>query len=358
MTRPPDRSEGRRRGARSRILLNAALATAGAAGLALFGATLVAESVIAASHSGEDLFTHSSARLAAAPPPALPRVILLFGDSGAASPELRRNAAAMAHEKADFAIHAGDVSYHGPIEYGRFRGTVDDLPFPVFAVPGDHDRDADPEMTEFDRSIGGRNRSIDRGDVRVVFLDTSDETVDENVLERLEAELGREGAPRFSIVVTHCPPCEPHRKYPDEMGHGHALKNVAAARKFMSILEEKGVDLLVCGHVHAFSDSMMGATRVVVTGGGGRDVEPGESFHYVRVTLDDPIRVEEVITAAGHDGSSARHLGDSFVVLLLRYGRTAGAGTLAAAALLLVARGVASGIDRRRAALASEREAS
>ena len=58
------------------------------------------------------LFALSEKRLASAHVPEAP-VLLLIGDSGAASPELRANFEAMAREKALLVLHAGDIAYRG-----------------------------------------------------------------------------------------------------------------------------------------------------------------------------------------------------------------------------------------------------
>jgi predicted phosphodiesterase len=265
------------------------------------------------------LYRRAESRLLRAPVEAAP-TILVMGDSGAASPEFRATVAAMAKEGALLAVHTGDGTYRGTGEYLRFVRTVGRLPFPLVAVPGDHDREADPTFREWDRRIGGRDAYLDGGGVRVFLLDTSGETLAPESLARMEAALDDPRRPPRAIVVTHCPPWQPGKRYPEGLGREHALRPPEDARRLVDSLAKRRVSLLACGHWHAFADMRDAGFPIVVSGGGGSDLEPGETFHYARVVLADPVRVEKVTTAPAEGLGRTERMLDALAYRLLAHG--------------------------------------
>jgi len=313
--------------ARSTQVLERLLPWAAIASLLLIAATGAV--LVRSDGVGHGLFDFSMQRLETGTR-SDPPTVLLIGDTGSASPEFRANIRAMEHERPLLAVHTGDVSYHGPKEYRRFLDTVDDLPFPLFAVPGDHDRDWDEDLSEYDELIGGRDRVVDSGDVRIVLLDTSAEVVSDESFSFLEDALAAEPKPKWTIVATHCPPYEPGRA----VGRGHAIRDAEQSRRLLATLAAAHVDLLACGHIHGFRDLSDSAVPIVITGGGGRSVEPGDSYHYVRVTLEHPIRVVEVVTSGPRGRAPLERLLDSVIALLLWNGKSLSIGALAIVALL------------------------
>jgi predicted phosphodiesterase len=269
------------------------------------------------------LFARSAARLAKAHVPAAP-VLLLIGDSGSASPELRANFAAMAREPALLALHAGDIGYRGPREYGRFLAAADALPFPIFAVPGDHDFDEARSYAAWDSRFGGRDQMIEQDGLRIVLLDTSLETVSEASFRFLDEALRRPpppaAGPRWIIVVTHCPPYNPGAPGPKRLGEGHAIRDANAAARLLERLREAHATLLCAGHLHAFLRGDEAGVPLVVSGGGGKDVEPGNSFHYVRITLTDPPTIEPVNTTPATGRRPLERLADGVIAQSLKTG--------------------------------------
>ena len=269
------------------------------------------------------LFALSEKRLASAHVPEAP-VLLLIGDSGAASPELRANFEAMAREKALLVLHAGDIAYRGSRQYGRFLAAAEALPFPIFVVPGDHDRDPVHGYAAWDDRFGGRDRVIEKDGLRIVLLDTSDDTVSEASFRFLDDALRRPpppaAGPRWIVVLTHCPPYKPGSLSPQARATDHALRDVAAAARLLERLREAHVTLLCAGHIHGFLRGNQGGVPLVVSGGGGKDVEPGEDFHYVRITLSDPPKIEEVVTTPGSGREPLARLADGVVAESLSSG--------------------------------------
>jgi predicted phosphodiesterase len=273
--------------------------------------------------AGNTLFALAEQRFAEARIPETP-VLLLIGDSGAASPELRENLREMAREPATAVLHAGDIGYRGPREYGRFLKAAEALPFPVFAVPGDHDLDPDHGYRDWDDLFGGRDRMVEKDGLRIVLLDTAGETVSEESFRFLEEALRRptppaEG-PRWIVVVTHCPPYRPHPPAPRPLGKGHVIRDAAAAQKLLDRLRDANATLLCAGHIHRFEVGNQAGFPLVVSGGGGKDVKPGEDFHYVRITLSDPAEIEEVVTTPGSGREPLARLVDGVIAESLRSG--------------------------------------
>jgi predicted phosphodiesterase len=297
--------------------------------------------------TGGTLFALAEQRLARAEIPEAP-VLLLIGDSGAASPELRANLRAMAREPALLVLHAGDIGYRGPREYGRFLKAAEALPFPIFAVPGDHDLDGpDGGYQAWDDRFGGRDRVVEKDGLRIVLLDSAGETVSEESLRFLEEALRRPPppatGPRWIVVLTHCPPYRPHPPAPRPLGKGHVIEDAAAARRLLDLVREARVTLLCSGHIHRFEVGSRDGVPLVVSGGGGKDVQPGEDFHYARITLSDPPKIEQVVTTPGSGRQPLAKLGDRVIAESLRSGDRTAIALAVATALLLA-------IERRRRA--------
>ena len=292
---------------------------------ALVGATHVAARVTTQYRvTGGTLFALAEQRFSRAVIPETP-VLLLIGDSGAASPELRENFRAMAREPALLVLHAGDIGYRGPREYGRFLKAAEALPFPVFAVPGDHDLDSEGGGYQaWDDRFGGRNQVVEKDGLRIVLLDSAGETLSAESLRFLEAALRRppppaEG-PRWIVVVTHCPPYRPHPPAPRPLGKGHVIEDAAAAQKLLDLARTARVTVLCAGHIHRFEVGDREGVPLVVSGGGGKDVQPGEDFHYVRITLSNPPKIEQVVTTPGSGRQPLAKLGDLVIAESLRSG--------------------------------------
>ncbi len=283
------------------------------------------------------LFELSRQRLALAPMPETP-VILLIGDTGAASPELRANFDAMAREKALLVLHAGDIAYRGSRLYGRFLAAAEALPFPMFVVPGDHDRDPVHGYAAWDDLFGGRDRVVDKNGLRIVLLDSSQDSLSAEsfrfLATALQAPPPPQPAPRWIVVLTHCPPYKPNAGRPTPLGEGHVLRDAAIAAQLLEHLRNARVTLLCAGHLHSFARGNVAGVPLVVSGGGGKDVEPGEEFHYVRITLSDPPTIEPVVTSPASGREPLARLVDGVVAESLDTGDLTAAVLAAAAAVL------------------------
>ncbi|MHC4922823.1 MAG: metallophosphoesterase family protein [Planctomycetota bacterium] len=298
-------------------LLTRIVGTLAVLGMASF---IAARVMLAPPEHDSNLLDRGARLLASAPAPDEP-VILVIGDSGAGTPEFRANIDAMAKEQAWCALHTGDVSYSGPTEFGRFLRQAERLPFPLLAVAGDHDTDWDPDLRDFEEHIApGGDHYFDAGDVRFVFLDTSTEDIASASLDFLEIALGDPDRPKRSVVVTHTPPFQPNLRYPRSIGKGHAIHSADKVRRMIDILAREKVNVLTCGHWHAFENTDVAGFPLVISGGGGKHVEEGHAFHYARITLSDPIRVEMVETTPREGREPLRWAFDKSLGTWLRIG--------------------------------------
>ncbi len=272
-----------------------------------------------------------SASAPAAPPGVAP-LILVVGDSGAGSPQWERNLEAMAREPALLAVHTGDASYRTSAEYRRFLVDVAALPFPMLVVPGDHDRELDPTMEAFGAAFGPSDRVVNVGPVRAILLDSSREDPTSGTIDFLDREAtawrrevdaaaaaGTPPAQPWCIVVSHTPPWQPGHRYPEGMARGHSMHDLDLARRMVAILRDNAVTLLACGHWHGYSLDDRAGFPMIVSGGGGKDVEPGDDFHYVRVRPGPAFSATRVVTSPGGTSPVARW-GDSLLALWLADG--------------------------------------
>lgn len=242
--------------------------------------------------------------------------VLVFGDSGADSPEQIALVQMMAAEPSVAkVIHAGDLAYFAGTfaefdqnYFGVNAPLMSRLPF--FATPGNHDYEtanaaaylaghAAPAGT-VPAQDAGRYYSYDFGDAHFVSVDSNLLPTDAGtrMLAWLDADLAATGK-FWKIVFLHHPP------YPT----GAHLDDPICAQVRQSvnpIVERHGVQLVLSGHEHGYERSWPLAadqrvasgpsTTYVITGGGGQVMETIgslpqcalslQAFHYCRIDIN------------------------------------------------------------------------
>lgn len=111
-----------------------------------------------------------------------------------------------------FLLATGDITESGAVEhYQIVRNSLDRLPFPVFCCPGNHDKRAALRevFPELPAPNGFIQYGFDAGGLRIVVIDTSDETRHGGVYcatraAWLEAELSAHNKP--VVIAMHHPP--------------------------------------------------------------------------------------------------------------------------------------------------------
>jgi hypothetical protein len=177
----------------------------------------------------------------------------------------------------DMAVITGDLADRGSSGAYRLIGeTLEPLPFPIFALPGNHDHRETmlsclPQMFPAPLPLTSGNLSyfLDEGSARFIMLDT---VVPGSHSGALSPEAGHwleealSGAPnKPAMVFTHHPPFL--------SGLGELDEPFGGALRLASILARHPLALLCCGHLHR-------AISVAWEGGKGL-VAPSLSLHIV-----------------------------------------------------------------------------
>jgi 3',5'-cyclic AMP phosphodiesterase CpdA len=157
------------------------------------------------------------------------------------------------HSDACRLILTGDLTHHGtPPEYDRLKDTLQDLPWPVSLLIGNHDnraafRQAFPNVpTDADGFI---QTTIDLPDTRLILLDTVDETPDvphagilcPDRLAWLQTALAE--SPNPCLIFMH------HHAF-DTGFSGMDRINLANANEVRTLLKAHDTRHVFAGHVH------------------------------------------------------------------------------------------------------------
>ncbi len=215
-----------------------------------------------------------------------------------------------------FLYHLGDIVYnHGEaVQYQRqFFEPFRDYPAPIFAIPGNHDSDINPESQAPYQSLDA---------FKAVFCDTTPNTVpfggnakrksmvQPNVYWTLETPLANiiglySNVPKFGVITAQQRDwlvdelkmadsqrpekaiilCLHHSPYSADINHGSSMPMI---RFLEEVYLESGVrpDIVFSGHVHNYQRFLKqypdgGQTIYVVAGAGGYD-----ELHAVALTSD------------------------------------------------------------------------
>jgi len=243
---------------------------------------------------------------------------LVFGDSGAGTPEQSQLAALMTAEPGtSVVLHTGDLAYdsgtYDEFEsryFAIYASLMSRIPF--FPTPGNHEYYTDratPYLAVHalpDSGVPaadkGRYYSFDWSDAHFVSLDSNllSTPSESRMLAWLDQDLGRT-AKFWKIVYFH------HTPYPS----GHHLNDPVCARArevINPIVERNGVQLVLNGHEHSYQRSLPllsgtpvpsgSGTTYIITGGGGGPLQEinqlsttalaQDVYHYLRADLDGP----------------------------------------------------------------------
>lgn len=219
-------------------------------------------------------------------PPAGPAPvrIAVLGDSGKGSRGQHRLARVIEAAEPALILHTGDLLYtddEREVFVRPYAAILPDTPF--FAATGNHD------LERWERFVGlfdlpdngpgrmepGRSYWLDRGDVRIVVIDSNHgpKSLRYEIGPWLEQVLAQAPEPRWRIVVMHHPPYTWGR-------HGPILP---LQDEIVPLLESSGVDLVLSGHDHNYQRTapMRGGVEAesgergvvyVVTGAGGGEL--------------------------------------------------------------------------------------
>ena len=187
-----------------------------------------------------------------------------------------------------FAVHLGDiVNYSVEKEYEEmFFRPVEDLPWPMLVIPGNHERYRDGSASLFREYFGSPPYfAFSVGDSRFVLLDNScRKAMDSGQMEWLRREM-EGGASRKNLFVFLHMPLEDPRNGPKP----HAMEDPWQIGELRRLFEKGNVTMAFSGHIHSWYSGFWGKTPYIITGGGGSPLygkDPKASFHhYVRVDV-------------------------------------------------------------------------
>ncbi|MBI3723535.1 metallophosphoesterase, partial [bacterium] len=216
----------------------------------------------------------------------------------------------------DLVVHVGDVVYQvgqekglDPLFFQPYQETLARVPF--FCCLGNHDvktKDGDPELRAFPHppnEHGNRYFSFDAANVHFVCADSNDvfeikapkDFPETPQGKWLKSDLAAATSATWKIAYFH------HRLYSCFATRVQERATIRAA--FETLLEDAGVDLVICGHDHFYHRSfrMLDGKKDdegivhVVTGGGGATLYPGKAvegttacynacYHLTRFVVD------------------------------------------------------------------------
>ena len=233
---------------------------------------------------------------------------LVFGDSGAGSTEQKKLAALMVKEKADIAIHTGDLAYPSGTEtdiknnvFGIYQRLFKKVNF--YPSLGNHDyktQSGKPFTDAFRLPGNERYYSFDYGNTLFIALDTN-EPLNESPNKMLEwfAKTLKNNAGKYKWVVVYFH----HSPYSSGAVHGSDHQVQA---KIVPILEKYKVDVVFSGHEHNYQRSceilrgkcVKDGVLYIVTGGGGAPLykvgpkmwftsKQVSAYHYVEASVED-----------------------------------------------------------------------
>ncbi len=153
---------------------------------------------------------------------------------------------------------------------------------PVYAVPGNWDRSDSSRWDVYRTHFGQDYYFFSYGDTLFVGLNTADGSLPEDQQAFLKRTLERErGHFARCVIFCHVPPEDPRE-------HGDHAMDPASAGIFRDIILPYRVDLILCGHIHRFSESDFEGVRLVVAPSSGQNIRDPDNRMFGYVLLDFP----------------------------------------------------------------------
>ncbi|MGN0872752.1 MAG: metallophosphoesterase family protein [Victivallales bacterium] len=153
---------------------------------------------------------------------------------------------------------------------------------PFYAVPGNWDRNDSSLWDVYRTHFGQDYYFFSYGDTLFVGLNTADGSLPEDQQEFLRRTLQRErGHFARCVIFCHVPPEDPRER------GDHAMDPVSAGI-FRDIIQPYRVDLILCGHIHRFSESDFEGTRLVIAPSSGQSIRDPDNRMFGYLLLDFP----------------------------------------------------------------------
>ncbi len=181
-----------------------------------------------------------------------------------------------------FAFHLGDYApNNAPDQFRNVIRHLNNFPIPVYTVIGNHESFGE-NLVLYHKNFGPTNYAFHINNDVFVVVDSSTGSINQTVLDWMDSVLSNSW--RYRIVLTHVPPFDPR---PDG---DHGLENTTAAHEFMNIVESHNVNLVICGDIHMYNQTVRNGIRYLITGGAGAQLyEPydkGGFYHYSVISVN------------------------------------------------------------------------
>ena len=216
---------------------------------------------------------------------------LAFGDIQTGLPRFGEMVDVLNREAdADFTLVLGDLTELAQEdEFDGVEAQLSRLRMPTYVTPGNHDV---LRSDVFQQRYGRASYSFTHRGARFTSVDSASAQLDAEVWRWLEGWLD-EGAGQVHVLFSHIPALE---TLGIRSGQWNSRRE---AWRFVALAEEHGVDALLFGHIHSFSEYALGGVPTFISGGGGARPEKldGIERHFLRVHVSPAqgtLRVEVV----------------------------------------------------------------
>lgn len=262
--------------------------------------------------------------------------VAVFSDFTDHLDSMEKVAAALQKQQPDFVLCLGDMVRKGSrADYRyliqKFRRIFH---LPVYVIPGNWDRSPSGSWQIFRHFFGRDFYSFQHGDTLFIALNSAEQELSGEQLLFLRRTLEtKNDSIRRKVVFCHIPPVDPR---PDEQ---HSM-TPAAAEQLRRILQEYPVQLILCGHIHHFTDTRFDGCRMVTTPSSGQEVRDPDNpmFGYLLLNFlpDGNIRIQQCSVTDQTGKNSVEYF---FRVVLCRGEWLVGAIAMLAAGILLLLSG-------------------
>jgi 3',5'-cyclic AMP phosphodiesterase CpdA len=232
-----------------------------------------------------------------------PFVTAWWGDNHNGTATLRQHVANLLRHSPDLICVAGDMVNSGnalgewhdywfkPLEHLNAAQTT-----PVVFARGNHD--GEHALAYAYSALPGNESwfAFDYGNSRFIFLDSeADGSVSPEQRTWLAAELARPETQQaaFRVVCFHKPPWSQFWN-----GGGHT-QEAFVVNEWVPLFRTLGVDLVICGHEHAYHRGLRDGVTYVVSGGGGGTIDTERVAHWPHVQVEFTRYHFDVMTVNG-----------------------------------------------------------
>lgn len=164
-----------------------------------------------------------------------------------------------------FIINVGDLVHSGAYdEYLHYYDQIKNFRIPFISVTGNHECHVDGGCGRYVEMFGPTDGYFDYGHTRFIYFNNYVDhqyTMTDDQLDWLEKTLDTD---KKVMIFMHAPP--------DTRVWGGMKRDVS--RRFMELVESKGVSRVYFGHIHAYDRLVRGGTTYVMSGGGGAELDP------------------------------------------------------------------------------------